>query len=133
MFIPDNAIFSTSAADPTKRPLNESIGSLAFQIMFVNFLNGTALGAIDTALSQVHLRKNGQKTSVPDYIADTIGNSITTANASFALSTAANRAFGELVADIDENRLTPERRGEIADLISQAKVASDAAALSVMA
>ncbi len=131
VFIPDDAIFSTSAADPTKRPLNESIGSLAFQIMFVNFLNGTALGAIDTALSQLHLRKNGPNTSVPDYIADTIGNSITTANASFALSTVANKAFGELVADIDENRLTPERRGEIADLISQAKVASDAAALSV--
>lgn len=131
VFIPDEAIFSTSAADPTKRPINESIGSLAFQIMFVNFLNGTALGAIDTALQQLQLRKNGQNTALPDYIADSIGNAITTANASFALSSVACKAFGELVADIDESRLTPERRGEIADLISQAKVASHTASLTV--
>lgn len=131
VFIPDEAIFSTSPADPTKRPLNESIGSLAFQIMFVNFLNGTALGAIDTALSQLRSRREGQSAPFPDYIAEIIGHVITTANASLALSAIANRAFGELVADIDEDRLTPERRGEIADLISQAKVAADAAALFV--
>lgn len=127
VFIPDAAIFSTAPADPAKRSLNESAGSLAFQIMFVNFLTGIAFGAIDTALA--YLRSSGK--ALPDHAAESAGHAITAANASFALASVANTAFAELVADIDEGILTPEKRGEIADLISQAKVASDATALSV--
>ncbi|MFT4184103.1 MAG: hypothetical protein QM636_19550, partial [Rhizobium sp.] len=131
VLIPDAAIFSTAAADPTKRPLNESIGSLAFQIMFVNFLTGIAFGSIDTALAYLRSGEIGNGKALPDHIAESVGHAITASNASFALASVANTAFADLVADIDEGRLTLEKRGEIADLISQAKVASDAAALSV--
>ncbi|MGB3834406.1 MAG: acyl-CoA dehydrogenase family protein [Mesorhizobium sp.] len=131
VFIPADAVFSTAPADPTKRSLNESIGSLAFQIMFVNFLTGIAFGSIDTALAYLRSRDKGGERALSGYVAERAGQAIAEANAAFALASVANAAFAELVADIDAGRLTAEKRGEIADLISQAKVASDAAALSV--
>jgi alkylation response protein AidB-like acyl-CoA dehydrogenase len=131
VFVPDEAVFSRAEADPAKRSVVESLGSLAFQILFVNLLTGAAQGAIETAA--VHLQRTTAGSGITDD-ADTLavlGLAASTVSAAAALGDLANDVFAVSVAEADSGRLTPERRGRAGDIISRAKVVADRASLEV--
>lgn len=133
VFVADDQVFSRAEADPTRRSVVESLGSLAFQILFVNLLTGAAQGAVEAAAG--HLQHAGSPAAglVPED-PDTLvilGQTASVASAAAALADLANEAFAIAVAEADDGSLTAERRGRAGDVISRAKVMADRAALEV--
>lgn len=122
VMIPYGDVFSEAAPDPAKRSLAESLGSLAFQMLFINFFAGCAEGMIET-VTKVLGNPKGRTPSETALRA--LGDAVSRSVASGLMADRANTVFTVMLADLEEGRLDWQGRGQAADIISQAKIFTD--------
>lgn len=123
VFVPYENIFSQASPDPAKRSLPESLGSLAFQMLFINFFAGNAEGMVETVIGALSANGPGRKPSEAALRA--LGDAVTRTRAAGLMADRANAAFAFMLADLADGHLDWHGRGAAADIISQAKVFTD--------
>lgn len=124
VLVPAANVFSHASPDPQQRSLPESLGSLAFQMLFINFLAGNAEGVVETVSSS--LRARGPDARPPGEAAlRSLGLAVAEVSAASLLADRANDAFAAMLADLTLRKLDWAGRGACADVISQAKIVTD--------
>ncbi len=124
VLVPARNVFSQASPDPQQRSLPESLGSLAFQMLFINFLAGNAEGVVETVSNA--LRARGPDARPPDESAlRSLGLAVAEVSAASLLADRANDVFAGMLAELARGTLDWAGRGACADVISQAKIVTD--------